>query len=92
MVNSEDGVRGKGGMGGVEKLVEVDMSRNQIKHHLNNPTNNPINKRVDRFPLVCDEQFLPFRSNSFDLALSNLSLHWCNDIKGVFSQVMVWVG
>jgi NADH dehydrogenase [ubiquinone] 1 alpha subcomplex assembly factor 5 len=31
---------------------------------------------------VCDEEFLPFAPQSFDLIVSNLSLHWTNDLPG----------
>jgi malonyl-ACP O-methyltransferase BioC len=38
--------------------------------------------------LVMDEEQLPFDSNSLDLILSSLSLHWVNDLPGLMSQVM----
>jgi NADH dehydrogenase [ubiquinone] 1 alpha subcomplex assembly factor 5 len=34
-----------------------------------------------------DEETLPFAPESFDMVLSNLSLHWINDLPGVLSQV-----
>lgn len=37
--------------------------------------------------VVCDEELLPFRSESFDLILSNLSLHWVNDLPGSLIQI-----
>lgn len=37
---------------------------------------------------VCaDEEWLPFAPHSFDLVIANLSLHWVNDLPGVFSQI-----
>ncbi|MFT8417865.1 MAG: methyltransferase domain-containing protein [Acetobacter sp.] len=37
---------------------------------------------------VCaDEEWLPFAPHSFDLVVANLSLHWVNDLPGVFSQI-----
>ena len=39
-------------------------------------------------PTVCaDEEWLPFAENSFDLVMSNLSLHWTNDLPGALAQV-----
>jgi len=35
----------------------------------------------------CDEEFLPFQDNSFDLVLSNLNLHWVNDLVGTLIQI-----
>ena len=37
--------------------------------------------------VVCDEEALPFRNESFDLVLSNLSLHWVNDLPGSLIQI-----
>lgn len=37
--------------------------------------------------LVADEEALPFADESFDLAISNLSLHWVNDLPGTLAQV-----
>lgn len=37
--------------------------------------------------LVADEEFLPFRAGSLDAVLSNLSLHWVNDLPGALVQI-----
>ncbi len=37
--------------------------------------------------LTADEEALPFAPGSFDLALSNLSLHWVNDLPGALLQL-----
>lgn len=34
-----------------------------------------------------DEEFLPYRSGSLDLVISNLSLHWVNDLPGCLAQI-----
>lgn len=39
------------------------------------------------FKLIADEEYLPFRSESFDLILSNLNLHWVNDLPGSLLQI-----
>ncbi len=36
---------------------------------------------------AADEEFLPVAENSIDLALSNLSLHWVNDLPGAMVQI-----
>ncbi|MGC2854528.1 methyltransferase domain-containing protein [Novispirillum sp. DQ9] len=36
--------------------------------------------------VVCDEEFLPFAPGSLDLIVSNLSLHWVNDLPGLLVQ------
>jgi SAM-dependent methyltransferase len=37
--------------------------------------------------VVADEEFLPFAEQSFDLIVSNLSLHWVNDLPGALAQI-----
>jgi SAM-dependent methyltransferase len=41
----------------------------------------------NRMDAVVDEEFLPFAANSLDLVLSNLSLHWVNDLPGALIQI-----
>ncbi len=36
--------------------------------------------------VVADEEWLPFRAAAFDLVISNLSLHWVNDLPGALIQ------
>lgn len=38
-------------------------------------------------PIVADEEMLPFAENSFDLIVSNLSLHHVNDLPGTLIQI-----
>lgn len=42
---------------------------------------------VDVRPVLADEEALPFAPESLDLVVSNLALHWCNDLPGVFAQI-----
>ncbi|MEI8395875.1 MAG: methyltransferase domain-containing protein [Rhodospirillaceae bacterium] len=41
----------------------------------------------DALVLAADEEALPFSDSSFDLVISNLSLHWVNDLPGALVQV-----
>jgi SAM-dependent methyltransferase len=43
--------------------------------------------RDNRMDLVADEEIQPFAANSVDLMLSNLSLHWINDLPGALIQI-----
>ena len=36
--------------------------------------------------IILDEEQLPFREHAFDLVLSNLTLHWVNDLPGALIQ------
>ena len=59
---------------GIERLVSCDLS-------------GALAGRADGFPVVADEEALPFAPASFDLVLSNLSLHWVNDLPGALIQI-----
>jgi SAM-dependent methyltransferase len=37
--------------------------------------------------VIYDDEWLPFRSQTFDLIISHLSWHWVNDLPGVLAQV-----
>ena len=63
-----------GTRGGIEVFIQSDISHSMIK--LSGPQS-----------LVADEEFLPFAPSSFDLVLSNLSLHWVNDLPGCLTQI-----
>jgi SAM-dependent methyltransferase len=66
-----------GGRGGIETLVQCDLSAGMAGRAAANgsPT------------LAADEEFLPFAPESFDLVISNLSLHWVNDLPGCLLQL-----
>ncbi len=61
------------GRGQIETLIQCDLS-DQMLH----PSNG--------FAVVADEEALPFEGPLFDLVLSNLSLHWVNDLPGALVQ------
>lgn len=62
------------GRGGIEKMIACDLSLAMIKG-------------AGPRALVADEEMLPFAAHSFDLILSNLSLHWVNDLPGTLTQI-----
>jgi NADH dehydrogenase [ubiquinone] 1 alpha subcomplex assembly factor 5 len=63
------------GRGGIETLVQSDASLVNVRR-LHGGSN-----------LVADEELLPFKEQCFDAVLSNLSLHWVNDLPGALAQV-----
>jgi NADH dehydrogenase [ubiquinone] 1 alpha subcomplex assembly factor 5 len=65
------------GRGGVETLVQCDLSPAMARRAATN--GNPT--------LAADEELLPFAPQSFDLVISNLSLHWVNDLPGCLLQI-----
>jgi len=62
------------GRGGIETLFRCDLSQQMAR-------------RAGSLAVTADEEFLPFAPASFDLVLSNLSLHWVNDLPGALAQI-----
>jgi len=59
---------------GIERLVHADLSFG-------------LARNVGGLKVAADEEALPFADASFDLVMSNLSLHWVNDLPGCLIQV-----
>ena len=46
-----------------------------------------VDMSFDRGQAVSDLEFLPLKQQSFDLIVSNMALHWVNDLPGMLSQL-----
>src|SRR3984893_8400689 len=64
------------GRGGIETLVHGDSAFAFVQR---------LPSAVPR--LVAEPEALPFRRDAFDLVLSNLDLHWTNDLPGALLQL-----
>ncbi|MBX6321506.1 MAG: methyltransferase domain-containing protein [Rhodospirillaceae bacterium] len=64
------------GRGGIETLVQCDLSAAMAAR-----------AAARGIALAADEEALPFAPGAFDLVLSNLSLHWVNDLPGTLLQI-----
>jgi SAM-dependent methyltransferase len=62
------------GRGGIKHLIQADLSPRMAG-------------RAGGLALAADEEALPFPTRIFDLVLSNLSLHWVNDLPGTLVQI-----
>ena len=84
-----DGTLGRllGARGGVETLVQCDLSPAMARAAGAAGRAAPATNAVHRPALAADEESLPFAAASFDLVLSALSLHWTNDLPGALIQV-----
>src|SRR4051812_35870734 len=63
------------GRKGIRTLVECDLSPAMVGAAGGN------------LRVAGDDELLPFADSSFDLAISNLSLHWVNDLPGALLQL-----
>jgi SAM-dependent methyltransferase len=64
--------------GRIGRLVQADMAPGLARRAA---------AETGRPGVAADEELLPFAAGSFDLILSNLSLHWVNDLPGALWQV-----
>jgi len=62
------------GRGGIETVLQCDISPEMAK-------------TAGGLAFAADEEFLPVKDQCLDLVLSNLSMHWVNDLPGVFVQI-----
>jgi SAM-dependent methyltransferase len=68
------------GRDGIETIVQCDLSPAMVRRAA-------VKNRGFALSLAADEEFLPFADGSFDSVLSNLSLHWVNDLPGALIQI-----
>jgi len=83
---SDDAVQeGGGGIGGVRKLVQLDSSSEMLFRDAGVAFDG--SDRCDTYRMVADEEGkLPFPDGTFDLVLSGASMHWVNDLPGLFRE------
>ncbi|MFM2045146.1 MAG: hypothetical protein RLY86_3722 [Pseudomonadota bacterium] len=72
-----DAVSGKGG---IERMIQADLSPAMAARARDAAGPGSL-------AVAADEEFLPFAPGRFDLVLSNLSLHWVNDLPGALVQI-----
>ncbi|MEX2616890.1 MAG: methyltransferase domain-containing protein [Alphaproteobacteria bacterium] len=70
--------------GGLRNAV---LASGRIGALLQSDLSEPMARRADGPVVVADEEALPFAEGRFDLAISNLSLHWVNDLPGTLLQI-----
>ena len=88
-VGARDGTlaRALQGRGGIETLVESELSAAMTEAAARRAHAQGAVEGPHRLRAVADEEVLPFAQKSFDLVLSNVSLHWANDLPGALLQI-----
>lgn len=80
-IQDRPSLQGKGGVGGIEHLVQCDLTVPSSSSAAGQG-----GELVRRSWVQADEEFLPFKPESFDLVLSSLSMHWVNDLPSALRQ------
>lgn len=85
LINAQEGLNGTGGIGGIEKMYQCDISVNAMKTTDDDIT---TTRRVEPVYLNGDEeQGLPFNPDTFDIVLSSCYMHWINDLPKVLQNI-----
>ncbi|XP_029449422.1 arginine-hydroxylase NDUFAF5, mitochondrial isoform X2 [Rhinatrema bivittatum] len=63
----------------VENIFQVDIAENAL--------NNTVESEIPTWNVLADEEFLPFKEDTFDVVVSSLSLHWVNDLPKAFREI-----
>lgn len=61
-------------------LVQTELSRGMLDAF-------DVDARDRGYRIQVDEEAIPFRDDSFDIVVSNLSMHWVNDLPGCLTQI-----
>lgn len=72
-----------GGHGALSALLQA---RAGTQHLISTDISLPMAAQSPGAAVVADEEFLPFKSGSLDAIVSNLALHWTNDLPGALIQ------
>ncbi|KAL4455704.1 hypothetical protein ABPG74_003114 [Tetrahymena malaccensis] len=64
-----------------ESLQEIDLVAPQINLYKKFPD-------LKVYPLIVDEELFPFKSESLDMVVSNMNMHYVNDLSVGFSRIL----
>mmetsp|Transcript_28401 Transcript_28401/g.27207 ORF Transcript_28401/g.27207 Transcript_28401/m.27207 type:complete len:380 (-) Transcript_28401:283-1422(-) len=88
LINGKEGLSGTGGIGGVETLIQCDFCPTFVESAISKANEREKEKfNVKSYGLLMDDEFIPFKDKQFDLVLSNMSLHWVNDLPSTLRQI-----
>lgn len=68
----------------IGKIVSTDPSAEMLYRDQHEPFNKQIDIQRD---VLKSPEYLPYEAESFDLAMSSMSLHWVNDLPSVLAQI-----
>jgi SAM-dependent methyltransferase len=68
-------------------VLEIGSRDDRFEKALAKPDRTITRMGLNDGSVIGEEEFLPFGANSFDLIISNLNLHWANDVPGALIQI-----
>lgn len=68
----------------ITELVAADSSESMLYRDADDDFNKKLNITRE---VIDDEETIPYEPGSFDLVMSSMSLHWINDLPGIFTQI-----
>lgn len=90
LLNEKQGLNGTGGIGGIETLVQTDISPFAVQSCVDRANKREAANEVQNvksYSFLCDEQYLPFKDKQFDIVLSSMNMHWVNDLPSTLRQI-----
>ena len=99
VLTSKESLSGRGGIGGIETLVQCDLAEFAVDKgkgvatvdaaQLASRTSGAALSSgvIQQLSMHCDEESLPFKEASFDAVLSSMNLHWVNDLPSTLQQI-----
>ena len=90
LINEKQGLNGTGGVGGIETLIQCDISPFAVQSSIARASEREalgVHQNVKSYSMICDEQYLPFKDKQFDIVLSSMNLHWVNDLPSTLRQI-----
>ena len=85
-LGADSALTGSGGIGGVEKIVNIDGCIPALERDQHLPPSQTLVSSYNLNHSITSTP-LPFPDASFDLAISSLSLHFVNDLPNLLSEV-----
>jgi NADH dehydrogenase [ubiquinone] 1 alpha subcomplex assembly factor 5 len=74
-------------IGAIGNISELLNRKSETKLLVNQDLSDGMLQKSSGLKVVADEEKIPFANGSFDLVISNLCLHWVNDLPGALVQI-----
>ena len=70
----------------LKSLIHLELAEKSLLRDVNTEEESKVDG-MKEYHVVADEEWLPLKSDSVDLAVSSMSMHWVNELPDVLAQV-----